>query len=185
VISTNDLRSGMYIVHDGRLCQVTHYEFYKPGKGASIVRVKLKDLKTGQTLDHTWKGEQKVEKAIINRRSHEYLYRDAHQLHFMDTQSYDQIALDEDRVKDLLPFLKENETVNVVFHGNEVVGVELPDFVELKVAEAEPGVKGDTATGVTKTIKLETGVSITSPLFVEVGDTVKVDTRTGEYVTRI
>jgi elongation factor P len=175
----------MYIVHEGRLCQVTHYEFYKPGKGASIVRVKLKDLKTGQTLDHTWKGEQKVDQAIINRRAHEYLYRDAHQLHFMDTQTYDQVALGEEMVKDLLRFLKENATVNLVFHGNEVISVELPDFVELTVAEAEPGVKGDTATGVTKSIKLETGATISAPIFVEAGDVLKVDTRTGEYVTRI
>ena len=184
MISTNDLRAGMYVVHNGRLCQVSHYEFYKPGKGASIVRVKLKDLKTGQSLDHTWKGEQKVEQAIVSRRPHEYLYRDGSQFHFMDTETYDQVPLNGEMVEGILPYLKENEPVSVAFHGDEIIGVELPDFVALKVTHAEPGVRGDTATGATKTVTLETGATLTVPLFIEEGDTLKVDTRTGEYVTR-
>jgi elongation factor P len=185
MISTNDLRSGMYIVHDGRLCQVTHYEFYKPGKGASIVRVKLRDLRTGQTLEHTWKGEQRIEQAIIARRPHEYLYRDGSQFYFMDVENYDQLPLSEEKVRGVTPYLKENQKVNLVFYGTEVVSVEVPDFVELRVTRADPGVKGDTATGATKTVTLETGVNITVPLFIEEGDTLKIDTRTGDYVTRV
>jgi len=185
MISSNDLRAGMYIVHDGRLCQVSHYEFYKPGKGASIVRVKLKDLRTGQSLDHTWKGEQKLDQAIITRRPHEYLYRDGSQFYFMDTETYDQVPQNEDTVKGILPYLNENQTVMIVFHGSEIVGVELPDFVALAVTHSEPGVRGDTATGVTKSVTLETGASLTVPLFIEEGDVLKVDTRSGEYVTRI
>ena len=185
MISTNDLRTGMYIVFDGRTCQVTHYEFFKPGKGSSIVRVKLKDLVTGQTLDKTWKGEQKIEQAIVTRRPYEYLYTDGTMYHFMDMDNYEQIELPEESVKDLLPFMKENCRVNLVLHESKVLGAELPDFVELKVVEAEPGVKGDTATGGTKNAKLETGATITVPLFVEEGDVLRVDTRTGEYVTRV
>ena len=185
MISTNDLRQGMFIVFEGRVCRVTHYEFYKPGKGSSIVRVKLKDLNTDQTLEKTWKGETRVEQAIVSRRSHEYLYRDGEMFYFMDTQNYDQIALALDKVEDILPFLKNNMEVNLVLHGETVLGVELPDFVELKVTEAEPGLKGDTASGGSKTVNLETGATINVPLFVNVGDVLKVDTRTGEYVTRI
>ena len=103
MISTNDLRAGMYVVHGGRLCQVSHYEFYKPGKGASIVRVKLKDLRTAQTLDHTWKGEQKVEQAIVNRRPHEYLYRDGTQFVFMDTETYEQVSVGGTRLPPSCP----------------------------------------------------------------------------------
>jgi len=185
MISTNDLRAGMFIVYEGRLCQVSHYEFFKPGKGASIVRVKLKDLRTGQSLEHTWKGEQKVENAIILRRPHEYLYRDGNTHHFMDTETYDQIQIPSEKVKGISRFMKENQTVNVVFHGSEVIDVELPDFVELRVTHAEPGVKGDTATGATKNVTLETGATLSVPLFVEAGDVLKVDTRTGDYVTRV
>lgn len=185
MISTNDLKTGMYIVFEGRVCQVTHYEFYKPGKGSSIVRVKLKDLVTGQTLDKTWKGEQKIDQAIVTRRPYQYLYTDGDMYHFMDMETYEQIELAEDKVKGILPYLKENGQVNLVLHDSNVIGAELPDFVELKVVEAEPGVKGDTATGATKSVKLESGATVTVPLFVEQGDVLKVDTRTGEYVTRV
>ena len=185
MISTNDLRQGMFIVFEGRVCRVTHYEFYKPGKGSSIVRVKLRDMTTGQTLDKKWKGETKIEQAIVSRRSHEYLYRDGETFCFMDTRNYDQIALPLDTVEDILPFLKDNMEVDLVVHGETVLGVELPDFVELAVVEAEPGLKGDTASGGSKTVKLETGATINVPLFVEEGDVLKVDTRTREYVTRI
>ena len=185
MISTNDLRAGMYIVFEGRVCQVTHYEFYKPGKGSSIVRVKLKDLDTGQTLDKTWKGEQKVDQAIVTRRPYEYLYNDGAMFHFMDAETYDQKEIPAAQVEGILPFLKENTRVSLVMHESRILGVELPDFVELKVVEAEPGVKGDTATGATKTVKLETGATLTVPLFIVEGDVLKVDTRTGEYVTRV
>lgn len=185
MISTNDLRAGMYIAFEGRVCQVTHYEFYKPGKGSSIVRVKMKDLVTGQTLDKTWKGEQKIDQAIVTRRPYEYLYFDGTTYHFMDAETYEQVELPPAQVEGILPFLKENTQVSLVMHESQTIGVELPDFVELKVVEAEPGVKGDTATGATKSVKLETGATLTVPLFVSEGDVLKVDTRTGEYVTRV
>lgn len=185
MISTNDLRQGMFIVYEGRVCRVTHYEFFKPGKGGSIVRVKLKDLTTGRTLDKTWKGEQKVEQAIVTRRAHEYLYRDGEMFYFMDSENYDQLALSGATVADILHFLQENMQVSLILHGQTVIGVELPDFVELRVVEAEPGVKGDTASGGSKPIKLETGATINVPLFINEGDVLRVDTRTGQYVTRI
>lgn len=185
MIGTNDLRAGMYIVFEDRVCQVVHYEFFKPGKGASIVRVKLRDLRTGQGLEKTWKGEQKLEQAIITRRPHEYLYHDGQTYHFQDVETYDQVSLSKDKVESIKDFMPENTQVNLVVHGEEVLGVEIPDFVELPVVEAEPGVKGDTATGATKTVKLSTGATINVPLFINKGDVLKVDTRTGDYVTRV
>jgi len=185
MISTNDMRAGQAIVHNGRIVMVTDYERMKPGKGPTFVRVKLKDVITGQVLDHTWRGEQKVELAILNARPHQFLYRQSDIYHFMDLETYDQIALDSDFVKDVKDYLIENMEVNITFHRGRPVKVEVPNFLELKVAHTTPAVKGDTVSGTTKPASLETGLVVQVPLFVREGDRIKVDTRTGSYVTRV
>ena len=185
MISTNDLRPGMTIVHGGRLCDVLEYQHVKPGKGGAFVRVKLKDIETGQALDHTWKGEQKVEQAYLENRKLEYIYRDGNLFYFMDLETYDQMAIDGEKVTHLAEYMKENTEVTVTFHGDHIVGVKLPDFMALQVAKTDPGLKGDTATGGTKPATLETGAMVQVPLFINEGDVLKVDTRTGTYVERM
>jgi len=185
MVSTNDIRPGQAIVFEGRICLITEYERVKPGKGSSFVRVKLKDIHTGQVLDHTWRGEQKVELAILETRPYQYLYRHNDIYHFMDLATYEQIALGQEYVRDILPYLKENMEVQITFHDGRQVKVELPPFVELKVARTTPGVRGDTASGGTKPATLETGAVVQVPLFIEEGDTIRVDTRDGSYVTRV
>ncbi len=184
MISTNDLRPGRTIVHGDRLCQVVEYHHVKPGKGGAFVRVKLRDIRTGQMLDHTWKGEQKVEQAFLETRRLEYLYREGDRFVFMDLETYDQIELGGDMVGPAAELMRENLQLEFTFHEGKVVGIKLPDFVVLKVAKTDPGVKGDTATGGSKPAALETGCTIQVPLFVNEGDAVKVDTRTVEYVGR-
>jgi len=185
VISTNDMRAGQTIIHNGRLCLITEYERVKPGKGPTFVHVKLKDINTGQVLDHTWRGEQKVELAILAGRPHQYLYNDGHHYYFMDMETYDQIALDKELIAGREMFLVENMEVMITFHENKPVKVDVPNFVELKVVKTAPGVRGDTVSGATKPATLESGAVIQVPLFVSEGDVVKVDTRTGTYVTRV
>jgi len=185
MISTNDLRPGITIVHDGRLCEVQEYQHVKPGKGGAFVRAKLKDIETGQALDYTWKGEQKVEQAFIESRKFEYIYRDGNLFHFMDLKTYDQIPVDAAKVGDLAKYLRENLEVTLAFHKKNLVGLTLPGSVDLRVVETDPGVKGDTATGGTKPATLETGATIQVPLFLNEGNVVKVDTRTGEYLERV
>jgi len=184
-ISTNDMRAGQTIIHNGRLCLVTEYERVKPGKGPTFVHVKLKDINTGQVLDHTWRGEQKVELAILSGRPHQYLYNDGHLYHFMDLETYDQIALEEEFVGGVAEYLVENMEVTITFHEKKPVKVDVPNFVELKVVKTAPGVRGDTVSGATKPATLESGAVIQVPLFVSEGDVLKVDTRTGTYVTRV
>ncbi len=185
MISTNDMRPGQTILFEGRICLITSYERVKPGKGSSFVKVKLKDINTGQALDHTWRGEQKVELAILETRPHQYLYRQNDMCHFMDLATYEQIALGPEYVDGILPYLKENMEVQIVFHNDRQVRVDLPSFVEVKVAKSAPGVRGDTVTGARKPATLETGAVVQVPLFIDEGDTIKVDTRDGSYVTRV
>lgn len=185
MISTNDMRAGQTIVHNGRICLIADYRRVKPGKGPTFVKVKLKDLNTGQVLDHTWRGEQKVEPAILQSRPHQYLYEQGGLYHFMDTETYDQIALGADAVADIAKYLKENMEVGITFHNNKPFKVAMAPFVELKVTKTDPGLKGDTVSGATKPATLETGAVIQVPLFIETGDVLKVDTRTDTYVTRV
>ena len=185
VISTNDMRPGQAIIFEGRICLIAEYERVKPGKGPTFVRAKLKDVNTGQVLDKTWRGEQKVELAILQPRPHQYIYRQGDLYHFMDTETFDQIALGRDEVPDeIARFLKENMEVQVTFHNQKALKVEIPSFVELKVTTTSPGLRGDTVSGASKPATLESGAVIQVPLFVNEGDVVKVDTRTGTYVTR-
>ena len=185
MISTNDMRAGQAILFEGRICLVADYQRVKPGKGPTFVKVKLKDVNTGQVLDHTWRGEQKVELAILQSRTHQYLYGQGDLYHFMDLENYEQVALARGAVADILPHLKENMEVEITFHKGKVVKVNLPAFVELKVAETAPGVRGDTVSGTTKPATLETGAVIQVPLFIGEGELIRVDTRTGAYVTRV
>jgi elongation factor P len=185
MISTNDMRPGQAIIFEGRICLIAEYDRVKPGKGPTFVRAKLKDVNTGQVLDKTWRGEQKVELAILQERPHQFLYRQGERYHFMDTESYDQAELGPEQVpKEIARFLKENMEVQVTFHDGKAVKVEIPAFVTLKVASTSPGLRGDTVSGASKPATVETGAVIQVPLFVNEGDMVKVDTRTGTYVTR-
>jgi len=184
MISTNDMRAGQSIVHDGRICAIAEYQRVKPGKGPTFVKVKLKDLVTGQMLDHTWRGEQKVELATLRTRKHQYLYRQGSDYHFMDLETYDQINFSEDRLEGVVEYLKDGMEVDITFYKNAPIKIAAPDFVELAVAETDPGARGDTVTGGTKPAKLESGAIIQVPLFIEVGQVLKVDTRTGTYVSR-
>lgn len=185
MISTNDMRAGQTILFDGRICLIADYERVKPGKGPTFVKVKLKDINTGQALDKTWRGEQKVELAILQSRAHQFLYRQGDMYHFMDLETYDQISLDAGFVHDVAEYLKESMELQITFHNGKPVKAEVPNFLELAVTETDPGVKGDTVSGSTKPATLETGVVVQVPLFVGKGDRIKVDTRTGSYVTRV
>jgi elongation factor P len=184
-ISTNDMRAGQYLMHNGRIVLIADYERMKPGKGPTFVRAKLKDIETGQVLDQTWRGEQKVEQVILRARPHQYLYRQGDLYTFMDLETYEQVALDKAMVAGWEKYMLENMEVKVVFNENTPVKVERPDFLELKVADTAPGVRGDTVSGATKPATLETGAVIQVPLFVNAGDIVKVDTRSDAYVTRV
>jgi len=184
MISTNDMRTGQSIIYEGRICQIAEYQRVKPGKGPTFVKVKLKDLQTGQMLDHSWRGEQKVELAILQNRKHQFLYRQGDQFFFMDLETYDQISLSKDKIADLAKWLKDGMEVDITVHNETPIKIEAPPFVNYKVVATDPGVKGDTAAGGTKPATLETGAVIQVPLFINIGDVLKVDTRTGVYVTR-
>jgi elongation factor P len=184
MISTNDMRAGQAIIYEGKICVITEYNRVKPGKGASIAKVKLKDLITGQVFDHSWKGEDKVEQAILAKRPFTFLYKQGGMFHFMDTENYDQIAVSRELVEHGEEWLKENMEVLITFHNDKPVVVDVPQFVELKVTETAPGVRGDTVSGATKEATLETGAIVQVPLFINIGDVLKIDTRTGDYVTR-
>jgi len=182
----NDLRKGTAILHsDGKIYTIVDFFHSKPGKGGAFVRVKMRCLDDGKISEHTFRAQESVERAFLERRKMNYLYRDGEMYVFMDPADYDQIELGRDLVREMLDYLIENITCEVVFHKGKVIGVELPETVILEVTEADPGEKGDTASGGSKPATLETGVVVKVPLFVRVGDRVKVDTRTGAYVERV
>jgi elongation factor P len=184
-VSTNNLKNGMCIAHKGKRWIVTEFQHVKPGKGAAFVRTKLKDIETGKVLEETFRAGEKLEDVHMETRRMQYLYNDGEQYHFMDTDTYEQIALQKDFVGDAAPWLKENDVANVLTADGQMLGVEAPMFVELEVTETEPGVKGDTVQGGSKSAKLETGAVVQVPLFVDTGDVLKVDTRDGSYITRV
>lgn len=184
MISTNDVRPGMALDLEDGLFAIIEHQHVKPGKGRAFVKMRLKKLETGQVLERTFRADENVSQAIIDRRGHQYLYRDDLGHHFMDLEHYGQIVLSHQDVAVAAPYLVDGMTVSLSMFDGTPIGVELPSSVELNVAYAEPGVKGDTRTGATKLVRLETGLEIQVPLFVEQGDRVRVDTRTGEYLTR-
>lgn len=182
--STSDFRKGLKIEIDGKPFVITDFLHVKPGKGGAFVRTKLKNMITGRVLDQTFRSGEKVGRPDLEEKEMQYLYKDGDTYCMMDNATYEQIFLTEEYVGDNRNFLLENITLTVLFYNNEPIGLDLPIFVILTVTQSEPGVKGDTATGVTKPATLETGYTLNVPLFVNEGDKIKVDTRTGAYVER-
>ena len=185
MISAGDFKNGVAVEIDGNIYQILEFQHVKPGKGAAFVRTKLKNIISGGVVEKTFRPTEKFPKAHIDRKDMQYLYRDGDLFNFMDVETYDQIALNEDVVGDSLKFVKENEVVKICSHNGNVFSVEPPLFVELAITETEPGFKGDTAQGATKPATVETGAIVMVPLFVEQGDVLKIDTRSGEYLSRV
>ena len=183
--TTSDIRNGLVIEHKGDIFTVTEFLHVKPGKGGAFVRTKLKSVMDGHVIEETFRAGERIQTVRLEEREMQYLYKDGNLHYFMDTETYEQQPFDEQLFIDDLKFLKENETVSVQLYENKPVTVELPTFVNLKIVKTDPGVRGNTATGGSKPATLETGAVIQVPLFVKEGVTVKVDTRTGEYVERI
>jgi elongation factor P len=183
--STAQFRKGLKIEIDGEPFVITEFQHVKPGKGGAFVRTKFKSLISGNVLDKTFRSGEKVDVPDLEERKMSYLYKDENGYCFMDTETYDQMTLTEDQIGDALGYLKENVEAKVLLHNGNPIGVELPMFMELEIVETDPGVKGNTVSGGSKPAKLETGVVIQVPLFVNTGEVVKVDTRTGEYIERV
>ena len=185
MVSAGDFRNGVTLEMDGNIYQIIEFQHVKPGKGAAFVRTKLKNIINGGVVEKTFRPTEKFPTARIDRVEMQYLYNDGDLYYFMNTENYDQIALNNETIGDALKFVKENEMVKVCSHNGNVFAVEAPLFVELEVTETEPGFKGDTATGATKPATVETGAVVYVPLFVETGDKLKIDTRTGEDLSRV
>ena len=185
MISAGDFRNGITIEMDNGIYQIIEFQHVKPGKGAAFVRTKLKNIVNGGVIEKSFRPQEKFPQARIYRKDMQYLYSDGDLFHFMDVESYDQIALNEETVGDALKFVKENDMCKVCSHNGNVFAIEPPLFVELEVTETEPGFKGDTATGASKPATVETGATVSVPLFVEIGNKIKIDTRTGEYLSRV
>jgi elongation factor P len=183
-VNTNDLRRGMTLELDGTLFQVIEFQHVKPGKGGAFVRTKLRNLKTGAVVDRTFNAGVNVGLAIVERHEMQFLYRDGDSLVFMDTESYEQHHVAADVVGDAVNYLTEGSTAMIVLYEGNAIGLELPASVVLRVARTDPGVKGDRVSGALKPATLETGLVVQVPLFVEQGDLVKIDTRSGDYLTR-
>lgn len=185
MVVAGDFKNGITIQMDNGIWQIIEFQHVKPGKGAAFVRTKLKNIVSGGVIEKSFRPTEKFELAHIDRKEYQYLYSDGDLYNFMDTETYEQIALASEDVGDSLKFVKENEMVKLCSHAGKVFAIEPPINVELLITESEPGVKGDTATGATKPAILETGAKVMVPLFVNQGDTIKIDTRTGEYISRV
>jgi len=185
MISTSEFRTGLTIEMDGDPCQILDFQHVKPGKGAAFVRAKIKNLKNGSVTELTFRAGEKVPRAILDRRPMQYLYNDGQGYVFMDNENYEQISLSVDQLDGNEKYLKENMDVQVALYQGKFLGIDLPNTVELEVIETEPGIKGDTASGGSKPAKLETGLTVQVPFFVNVGDRLKIDTRSGQYIERV
>lgn len=185
MISAGDFRNGITLEIEGNVYQIMEFQHVKPGKGAAFVRTKLKNIINGGVVEKTFRPTEKFPAARIDRIDMQYLYSDGDLFHFMNQETYDQIALSADDIGDALKFVRENDVCKVCSYNGNVFAVEPPMFVELEITETEPGFKGDTATGATKPAIVETGATVYVPLFVEIGDKIKIDTRTGEYLSRV
>jgi elongation factor P len=183
-ISTNDLKNGMALDLPEGLVNVVEFQHVKPGKGGAFVRTKLKNVRTGAVIDRTFRADEKVVLAMIDKREMQFLYREGPDYVFMDNESYDQLHVPSDSIGDAINFLKEGDTAVLPMYKDEIVGVELPAAVELVVTDTEPGMQGDRVSGARKAATLETGLVVQVPLFVNVGDRVKVDTRSSDYLSR-
>lgn len=185
MIQAGSFRKGLTFEMNGAIYQIIDFMHVKPGKGAAFVRAKIKNLKTGAIKEDTFNPNDKFPKAHIETKEMQYLYSDGELYHFMDNETYEQIALNYDQVEDAIKFLKETDNATMKFHEGKPFQVDAPNFVELEIVHTEPGVKGDTATGANKPAEVETGAVVNVPLFVNNGDKIKIDTRTGEYLSRV
>lgn len=184
MVTAGDFKNGITIEYDNGIWQIIEFQHVKPGKGAAFVRTKLKNIISGGVVEKTFRPTEKFDEARIERVEMQYLYADGDNYNFMDTNTYDQITLTKDNIGDALKFVKENEIVKICSHKGNVFSVEPPLFVELEITETEPGFKGNTATGATKPAIVETGAQVMVPLFIEQGEIIKIDTRSGEYLSR-
>ena len=185
MISSNDFRNGVTIVIDGQLWTVVEFLHVKPGKGSAFVRTRLKNVKTGSTVERTFRAGEKLERATVDNREMQMLYNDADGYHFMDNETFENVTLQRDLIGEPADFLKDGMKVQVQFHDAVPIGIDLPAHVELRVDETDPGFKGDTATGTTKPAKLESGATVNVPLFVNPGDVIRIDTRDRRYIGRV
>ena len=185
MVAAGEFKNGITVEMDGGIWQIIEFQHVKPGKGSPFVRTKLKNIITGGVVEKTFRPTEKLPTAHIDKRDYTYLYQDGDLYNFMDTETYEQIALSKDTVGDSLKFVKENDVVKLDSHNGDVFAIEPPLFVELEITATEPGVKGNTATNATKPATVETGAEVMVPLFVNEGDKIKIDTRTGEYLSRV
>ncbi len=185
MVMAGDFRKGVTVDIDGQVWLVADFQHVKPGKGAAFVRTRLKNVMTGAVLERTFSPTDKYPRAVIETKEMQYLYSDGELYYFMDTETYEQIPLNHDQVEDAISYIVENQNVSIRFYKGSAFSVEAPNFVELTVTETEPGFRGDTATGTNKPATLETGLKISVPLFVNEGDRIRVDTRSGEYMERV
>ena len=185
MVTAGDFKNGITLEMDNAIWQIIEFQHVKPGKGAAFVRTKLKNIVSGGVVEKSFRPTEKFTLAHIERKEYQYLYADGDLYNFMDTENYEQIALNKDAVGDARKFVKENEMVKMLSHNGNIFAVEPPLFVELEITETEPGFKGDTATGATKPATVETGATVSVPLFVNQHDVIKIDTRTGEYLSRV
>ena len=183
--STSDFRNGLIIEHKNNLWKIIEFLHVKPGKGGAFVRSKLKNLRTGQVVDDTFRAGEKINVVRVEARSYNYLYNDGSLFYFMDKETYEQISLNKEQIKNIKDFLIENTDTIIAFNGDEPLEVRIPKHLNLKIIETEPGHKGDTAQGGTKPATLETGIIIQVPLFINIGDKVRVDTKDGRYIERV
>ena len=184
-ISTADFRNGMCIEYNNKLCTIVEFQHVKPGKGGAFVRTKLRDIKTGRVVDYTFNAGTKFDSVRLETKKMQFLYSDGTDFNFMDMSSFEQLSIPAETVGSAANWLKENDEATLMYAGDELISIEPPMFVELEVTETEPGFKGDTATGANKPATVETGAQVYVPLFVNEGDVIKIDTRTGEYLSRV
>ena len=184
MISSNDIRPGKTIVVDNNPCQVIEFQHVKPGKGAAFVRAKLKNMRSGSTVERTFRAGEMLPVANMDKRSMQFMYEMSGEYNFMDQETFDQIALTKEQLGDSWKWLKNETLASILYFGTDIMGIDVPNMVELKVEETDPGLKGDTAQGGSKPAKLETGAIVQVPLFIEEGETLRIDTRTGEYLGR-
>jgi elongation factor P len=185
LIDTSDFRTGLTILMENDIYQIVDFQHVKPGKGGAFVRSRLRNLRTGNTLEKTWRAGEKMEQAILERKKMNFLYNQGGEYVFMDMESYDQVEIPAAALGSSVKYLKDNTEVEVCTHKGNVIGVDLPSFMELEVVETDPGLKGDTASGGSKPAKVETGAVVNVPLFVNIGDKIRVDTRTDTYLERV
>jgi elongation factor P len=183
-LSINEIKSGVTVLVDGLVYLVVDTEHVKPGKGAAFVRAKMRNLKNGNIQERTFRGDEKIDEAFVEERKLQYQYKAGNMFHFMDTENFDEVVISEDAVGDKQKFMKDNQEMSGYFYKEETLNVNLPNHIQFKVVHTEPGIKGDTAKSGTKSAEIETGAVVQVPLFINVGDIIKIDTRTGEYLER-